>query len=223
VVIKKPLVLNDAQLDHLLDTISGHRLEDIVLIALATGARIGEVLGLLWANIDYDARELHITGAVKRNQHEKPGGGFTYEVIRDRFTKTKDERTQHLPDSVAAVFRRCWERQQQARREAGKAWKEQGLVFTDDRGGPLNPNTIGNAFTHLARQSGLPPGFSPHNLRHSATSFLIKQGEHEHTIMQVLGHRNPRTTARYGLVLEEVSRDALDKHAERLSRQRGAK
>jgi hypothetical protein len=41
--------------------------------------------------------------------------------------------------------------------------------------------------------------------------------------MEVLGHKNIRTTARYGTVLPEVTRDALDKHAERLTRRRSTK
>jgi len=41
--------------------------------------------------------------------------------------------------------------------------------------------------------------------------------------MQIVGHRNPATTARYGTVLPEVSRDALDKHSQRLTRRKGAK
>jgi integrase len=52
---------------------------------------------------------------------------------------------------------------------------------------------------------------------------LIKLGGHQHTIMEILGHRNLRTAERYGRVLSDVTREALDKHAERLSRRRGAK
>jgi integrase len=223
VPFKKPFALNDAQLDKLLDGIAGDPLEDIVLVALATGARIGECLGLLWANIDYAARELHITGAVKRNKLDQPDGTRPYVIRRAKYTKTKDERSQHLPNSLADVFRARWERQQEQRKAAGTAWKEQGLVFTDEQGGPLNPNTVSHDFTKLAKHIGMPPDLHFHSLRHSCATFLIKQGEQQRTVMEVLGHRNVATAARYGVVLPEVSRDALDKHAERLSRRRGVK
>jgi integrase len=223
VVVKKPLALNEPQLDRLLEIISGDPYEDIILVALATGARISECLGLLWANIDRDAHELHITGAVKRFRPDPPQDGRAYDIRRDRYTKTKDERTQHLPSALEAVFDRRWQRQQDARKTAGTAWKEQGLIFTDAQGGPLSPHHVSYQFTKLAKRAGLPPGFSFHNLRHSAVTFLIKQGEQTRTIMEIVGHRSAATTDRYGTVLPEVSRDALDKHSERLTRRRGAK
>ncbi|HEY3231468.1 MAG TPA: tyrosine-type recombinase/integrase, partial [Roseiflexaceae bacterium] len=173
--------------------------------------------------IDSEAQELHITGAVKRLRLDTPKGERTYTVARDRYTKTKDERTQHQPGALAAVFHRRWQRQQQERTDAGSAWLEQGLIFTDAHGGPLSPHTVSAYFTRLAKRAGLPPGFSFHNLRHACATFLIKQGEHQRTVMEILGHRNPATAARYGTVLPEVSRDALNKHSQRLTRRGGEK
>jgi integrase len=223
VVLKKPLVLSEAQFDRLLQVISGDPLEDVVLVGLATGARISECLGLLWANIDHGAHELHITGAVKRFKLDQPQDGRAYQVRRDRYTKTKDERLQHLPEALAAIFTRRWERQQLERTAAGSAWREQGLVFTDAHGGPLSPHTVSSTFTRLAQRAGLPPGFTFHNLRHSCATFLIKQGEQPRVVMEILGHRDPATAQRYGIVLPEVSRDALDKHSQRLTRRGGVK
>jgi integrase len=221
VIEQKPLVLSEGQLDRLLEIISGDPLEDVVKVALSTGARIGECLGLLWANIDYDAKELHITGAVKRYRLDQPQDGTSYAVARDRYTKTKDERDQYLPEPLASVFRARWKRQQDMRKAAGTAWREQGLIFTDAQGGPLNPNTVSHNFDKIVKRAGLPRGFSFHNLRHACATFLIKQGEQQRTVMEILGHRNERTTLRYGTVLPEVSREALDKHSQRLTRRGG--
>ena len=223
VIVKKPLVLNETQLNRLLETIASHSMEDLILVALATGARISECLGLLWSNIDAETKELHITGAVKRYKLDEPDGKRNYGVRRDRYTKTKDERTQHLTSPIAMVFQERWQRQRQQRQHAGAAWKEHGLIFTDAHGYPLSPNAVSKEFTHIAKRAGLPPGFSFHNLRHSCATFLIKQGEQQRTVMEILGHRNVQTTARYGTVLPEVSRDALDKHSEHLTHRRRAK
>jgi integrase len=220
VVQKRPPSLSEAQLDRLLDTISGHPLEPLVLVALGTGLRISELLGLLWAGVSYDTHELHITGAIKE---WKRGPDAPYELVRDTYTKTRDERTTYLAEGVADAFRRQWERQQQQRQQAGSAWQMTGLVFTDDQGRMLNPRGTSRRFKALATRAGLPLDFTFHSLRHSAATFLIKQGEQQRTVMEVLGHKNIRTTARYGTVLPEVTRDALDKHAERLTRRRSAK
>lgn len=222
VVQKHPPSLTDAQLARLLDTIAGDPLEDLVLVALGTGMRISECLGLLWSNVDYDAHELHITGAMKKRKRDEPRDGRTYEVIRESLTKTKEERTTYLTEAIADVFRGRWKRQQQDRQAAGSAWKERGFVFTDEYGAPLDPNKTSRHFKKIAKRASLPHDFTFHSLRHSCATFLIKQGEHQRTIMQVLGHRDIRTTAKYGTVLDEVTRDALDKHSQRLNRRRGA-
>jgi hypothetical protein len=52
---------------------------------------------------------------------------------------------------------------------------------------------------------------------------LIKGGAGERVLMQAIGHKNPRNSARYGQVLEEVTNAALDQHAQRLTRRGGEK
>src|SRR5581483_1363429 len=96
-------------------------------------------------------------GAVKRDKTDQPDGTRAYTVRRDRYTKTKDERLQHLPAALADIFKRRWKMQQEQRKAAGGAWKEQGLVFTNEHGGPLNPNTVSMEFSRLAKLGGLPP------------------------------------------------------------------
>lgn len=219
VIQKKPPALSDAQLARLLDVLAGDSLEEIVLVALGTGCRISEVLGILWANVDYETEELHITGAIKCRPLD--GRDAPYRLIREA-VKTKDERTTHLSAPVAEALKARHKRQQQERREAGASWQEQGLVFTDAHGGPLRPPTISSRFGQRARQANLPPGFTFHGLRHDAASGIIKQGGHQRVVMEVLGHKSIQTSARYGQV-SEASRDALDKIGQRLTRRRGAK
>jgi site-specific recombinase XerD len=124
---------------------------------------------------------------------------------------------------VATALRARWQRQHKDRRAAGAAWEERGLVFTDAHGRPLDLIKTTKQFKQLAKRAQLPPEFTFHGLRHSCATFLIKQGENVRTVMEILGHRNIRTTMRYGQVLPEVSRDALAKHGQRLTRRRGAK
>jgi integrase len=223
VIERKPIVLSDAQLDRLLDVIQGDPLEPLVIIALGTGVRIGEALGILWADIDRDRREIQITGAVKRRKRDQPQDSAKYELVRDNLTKTKDERVVPVSPTVDEAFQMLWQRQQRQHQGAGDTWEEQGLVFTDDRGGPLDPRDTSRRFKALAEKAGAPPGFTFHGLRHSCAAFLIKQGEHQRTIMEILGHRNLRTAQRYGTVLPGVTRDALDKHSQRLNRRGSAK
>jgi site-specific recombinase XerD len=59
----------------------------------------------------------------------------------------------------------------------GGAWQMTGLVLTDDQGRMLHPRGTSRRFKSLATRAGLPPNFTFHSLRHSAATFLIKQGE----------------------------------------------
>ncbi len=223
IIEKKPLVLTEVQLDRLLDSIASDPIEPLVLVALGTGFRISECLGLLWANVDYEASELHITGALKRHRSDQDKRGERYVLVRESYDKTRGQRTTHMAADVADAFRMQWDRQQKQREAAGAAWKERAFVFTDEYGQPLDPTRMSQRFKQLAIRAGLPREFHFHSLRHSCATFLIKQGVHQRTIMEILGHRNLRTAERYGRVLSDVTRDALDKHAERLTRRRGAK
>jgi integrase len=92
------------------------------------------------------------------------------------------------------------------------------LVFTDAYGRPLCPSRTSQRFTQLVERAGLPPEIHFHTLRHSCATFLIKQGVHQRTVMEILGHRSLRTAQRYGRVLPEMTRDALGKHGQRLAR-----
>jgi integrase len=223
VIEKKPLVLTEAQLDKLIKTVAGDPIEPLILIALGTGLRISECLGLLWANVDYEANELHITGAIKRHRSDQDKRGERYILVRESYDKTRSQRTTHMAADVADAFRMQWDRQQKKREAAGPAWKERAFVFTDNNGQPLDPTRTTQRFKDLAIRAGLPPEFHFHSLRHSCAAFLIKQGVHQRTIMEILGHRNLRTAERYGQVLPDVTRDALDKHAARLNRRRSVK
>lgn len=71
-------------------------LTDVVIMFAATGARISEVLGLRWADIDFTAKTVVIAGKVNRI----PGGG----MVRDDFTKSKKDRTLSLPDFAISML-----------------------------------------------------------------------------------------------------------------------
>lgn len=218
---KRPPSLSDAQLDRLLTAIVGDPLEPLIHIALGTGARIGELLGLLWSNVLYDEQELHILGALKRQRNTEAEKGKRYILVRESYTKARDQRVTRLSPPVADAFRMARERQHQQWEKAGDAWQTSALVFTDDHGRPLDITRTSKRFTAIAKAAGLPDGFTFHSLRHSCATFLIKGGASQRVLMQALGHKNMRTSARYGQVVEDVTSAALDAHAQRLTRRGG--
>ncbi|HEU5103629.1 MAG TPA: tyrosine-type recombinase/integrase, partial [Roseiflexaceae bacterium] len=126
--------------------------------------------------------------------------------------------TTYLASRVAEALALQRQRQLLLEGKAGAAWESRGLVFTDTHGRPLDPTRMSQRFKQLAKRAGLPPEIHFHSLRHTCSTFLIKQGVHQRTVMEILGHRSLRTAERYGQVLPEVTRDALGKHGQRLAR-----
>ena len=212
---RKPKKVTDAQLDTVLDAVANTRLNIPTRVALGTGMRIGETLGLLWDNVRYDDGELDITGSIKYLQ----GDDNKWFVVR-KSTKDHEERTIPLAASVAQALREQWKLQVELRRKAGANWHEQGLVFTDRVGNPLNPARISEQFTNITKRCKL-VRFTFHSLRHGCVSFLIRQGEHSRVIADLLGHSSTRTTDLYGDA-GGATRGAIDRLDLHINRKRGS-
>lgn len=185
-VEKRPIQpLTKEQVRALLDALIGHRLEALYRVALALGLRRGEILGLLWSEIDLVAGTLRISGALQRVDGK----------LERTPTKTKSSaRELPLPPSLVAVLKAHWTRQQAERLKQGADWQEHGLVFPGAQGRPMEPAGLNQHFTRLKKRIGLPATLRIHDLRHSCATMLLLQGVDARTIADILGHARVSTT-----------------------------
>ena len=179
------------------------RLEGLWVLALSTGLRRGELLGLSWSDIDLDRRQLRVTKALQR----VTGQGLILTETKTR----RGRRSIILPIGTVEALRRHRVRQLEDRRIAGSAWKQTEFVFTSARGTPLDgDNLISRPFARLLEQTGLPP-MRFHDLRHSCASLLLAQGVAPRIVMETLGHsRIAVTLDTYTHVLPALQREAAD-------------
>ena len=201
----KSLTVEQAQ--RLLASAHGHRLELAIRLMLGLGLRRGEVTGLHWRDIDHDAGTLHIRGAVSYT----PETGVVYGA-----TKTPEaKRSFQLPAYLITAIREHQERQAEER--AAMGWKPTPYVFTSVKsGGIMNPVLVYSAFQRIAATAGL-AGFSPHDLRHSAATFLLAEGVKIKRVQSILGHASAATTMDiYAHLLEGDDSDALERLQQRL-------
>jgi integrase len=192
--------LNEEQARWLLEVVRSHRLEALYRIALGLGLRKGEILGLLWEDIDFDAATLRVTGSLQRqNGH-----------LERSATKTDASvRTVALPPILLKILRKHRARQQKERTTCER-WHETGYVFTSTIGTPLEPSNMIRHFKASLRKAGLPKTTRFHDLRHTCATLMIKRGIHARAVMDVLGHAQISTTMNtYAHVLEEVQREAV--------------
>ncbi|HUY73238.1 MAG TPA: tyrosine-type recombinase/integrase [Candidatus Dormibacteraeota bacterium] len=179
------------------------RLEALWVLALSTGLRRGELLGLSWSDIDLERRQLRVTKALQR----VTGKGLVLAETKTRMGR----RSIILPIGTVEALRRHRARQAGDRLIAGSAWSQSDFVFTSARGTPLDgDNMISRPFTRLLERGGL-QAMRFHDLRHSCASLLLAQGVAPRVVMETLGHsRISVTLDTYTHVLPALQREAAD-------------
>lgn len=178
-------ILNADQIASVVTELRGRRGYPETIVALFTGARLGEVLALRWSAVDLDGKTLTIREAM-----EKTKAG-----LRMKPPKTKaGYRTVTLPDVVVDVLRaqRRTALEQRVALGLGKL-PDNALVFPAAEGGPQAPQSLSKAWRRAADDIGL-KGIRFHALRHSHASMLVDAGVDIVTISRRLGHASPAVT-----------------------------
>jgi integrase len=184
----------------LLDAVAVDPLEALYVLAITTGMRQGELLGLKWRDVDLDAAWLRIRVTVR-----KLHGEFIY-------TPPKTERSRRgvaLTAIAVAALRRHQVRQEEAKTTAGLAWQDHDFVFPDAIGGPMEGRyVLRHYFRPMLRRAGLPP-IRFHDLRHTTATLLLGQGIHPKVVAEMLGHTTIGITLdTYSHVLPQMQREA---------------
>lgn len=99
----------------------------------------------------------------------------------------RSRRTIHLAAGTVEVLKEHRRRQIEERLAAGPLWEDQGLVFCNLTGKPLDPGTM-SAVLHRALQKAELPAIRVHDLRHTAATLLLTQGVHPKVVQELLGH-----------------------------------
>lgn len=192
--------LDGAQLRRLVSESKLHPLGPLVAVAATTGLRLGELLGLTWADVDLVAGTL----AVRRSLARSWDGWALSEPKTAR-----SRRTINLPAAAIAALERQHGLQAAARERVGSAWQDRaGLAFTDAVGRPLRPDDVNHAFHRLLEAAGL-PHVPFHGLRHSAATAMLAGGVPLKVVSDQLGHSTITVTAdRYAGVVPAQRREA---------------
>ena len=188
-----------------------HRHGPLFELALRTGLRQGELLGLKWDDLDLDAG--HLT--VRRTLARTPGGAT--------FTDVKTHRSARrisIPAECVTSLRWYHRRQQQDRRDAGPAWRDLRLVFARSTGGPLDAAYVHRNHQILCEVAGVRK-IRFHDLRHSAASLLLERGIELIVVKDLLGHAQINTTVDiYAHVRLRLQRQAIEAMGQALKRGR---
>lgn len=168
-----------------LDAVAAHRLGALFEIAILTGMRRGELVGLRWADVDLAARKLTV-----RVQLVQVNRDVIEQTVK---TKAGQGRVLMLSDrAVAALV--AWQIAQQGERtHAAEAWLDSGRVFTMEDGRALRPNYPRQLFIALRERAGLRRQRF-HDLRHLFASLALSSGEDMGVVAKLMGHSTSQIT-----------------------------
>ncbi len=188
------------------------RIKALIELALFTGMRRGEIVGLKWSDIDFERKRL----SVKRSIY-KPKG----EKALEKEPKSKAGiRTMTIPDRLITTLLQYKQQQDKHIAFLGDLWENRDYIFTEENGYVMNPYTPTKQFDHFLKRHNI-RHLKFHGLRHTSATMLLAGGCDVKTVSVRLGHSDLETTNIYLHALESTDRiasDTFDRFAERVSR-----
>jgi len=184
----------------LIEAAKTDRLGALYAVALASGAREGELLGLRWSDVDWDREAVKIRRTLQRMS-----GAFSFAEPKT----ASSNRTVPLGPSAIGALRRHRVAQALERLAMGTAWQDGDLVFCTEIGTPIDAgNLLSRMHYPLLAASGL-PRVRFHDLRHTAATLLLEAGVHPRVVAERLGHATPALVMNtYGHATERMQKDA---------------
>ena len=197
---KEMAILTPAQLHDLVarlladPRLEAHRLAGLAVVAAYSGARLGELVGLRWSDLDPSAGIWTLQRSIREHKKELT-------IVP---CKTDRSRRVILLGPIATTFLECYKREQALRLlAAGHRVGPDDAVFDDGAGGIWPPHQVSNRWWKMLRQIGFAPPLSVHKLRHLHASLAIGAGVDILTISRRLGHANVNITLDvYGHLLD---------------------
>jgi integrase len=177
------------------------RLEALLVVAITTGMRRGELLALRWKDVDLDRGVLGVTGSLQ---------GASRPTLNIATPKSGKSRSVALGTVAVAALREHRKRQVQEQLLVGSEWRDLGLVFSTEFGDFLSPTTLRLALRRTLTRAGLPT-IRFHDLRHSAATLMLSRGVHPKMASEMLGHSTIAITLDlYSHVTANMQRQAAD-------------
>lgn len=185
----------------------------LVQLAIMTGCRCGELVGLKFSDFDYERNKL----TVERSAYKLPG-----EPIKTKPPKDYEVRTitvnQHCIDLVLLLRA---EKERQAA-ELGAAWIGDEWLFTQWNGEIMNPQTPTKQFSKFLQKNGMKHR-KFHSLRHTSATLLLYGGVNIKQVQERLGHGDISTTNKYLHCIAEADEAAANVLQDMLITQKSSK
>lgn len=194
--------LSDEEVAALLEAAKNNPIEPVIKVALFTGMRQSEILGLTWDAIDFGSGTISVNKQLVRISYRTEGNPFTS-------PKSGKSRTITAAASVMNALRMQKRRQAEAQLKAGPLWSNPfGLVFTTESGEPLSQAFVFRNFQKILQAAGL-ENVHFHGCRHTFAVNSLRAGDDVKTVQGNLGHSTAAFTLdKYAHVTERMKQDS---------------
>jgi len=155
-----------------------------LFVSAHTGMRRGEILGLRWADVQFDEARLSVRQALI---------SVAYEMQMSDVKTGAGRRTIDLDDRTLAILRQSRKAQAEEKLRLGPEYHDSDLVFCRADGDQIHPDLFSQTFDRAVAKSGLPE-ITLHDLRHTHASLLLKAGVPVKVVSERLGHASPAFT-----------------------------
>jgi integrase len=192
-VPKQPIkTFSKSQAIRFLEAVENHRWYPIYILALTTGMRQGEILGLRWEDVDFGNKTLSINQTV-----QDVGGHVT-------ITQPKTKTSKRIVALSEFALQTLKEHQDQVRINSG-------LLFTTSNETPISPRNLLRHFYKALKKADVPK-IRFHDLRHTAATFLLKENVHPKIVQEMLGHSTITLTLdTYSHIIPDIQKEAAKK------------
>jgi len=159
----------------------------LILLALTTGMRESEILGLMWADVDFSQKTIRVTHQIK---------GEGYKATFADVKTSSGRRTISLSDKDIELLKRQLDQHTTAL-SVNPSFKDLDLVFALDNGNPIPRKNLTKSLKLALQEAGISKPFTFHSLRRTSATLIYLKDPNIRMIQERLGHSEVRTTLSY--------------------------
>ncbi|WML35672.1 site-specific integrase [Clostridium sp. OS1-26] len=195
----------------LINYLEGHRLKMLLAMALGTGMRQGELLGLKWSDIAFDNNTVSINKSIKLVYVVTKNGSRESKII-EQTPKTKNSiRTIPVPSKVMDELKQYKEFQNQEKINNKDLYLDNNIVFATELGAYLDSRYLTKRYTSILKKADIPYK-KFHSLRHTYCTRLFEAGIPIKIVQMLMGHGDIKTTMNiYTHVMPDEKIKAVEK------------
>lgn len=183
--VQLPLTLSEAK--HYLQFFRSNEIDAVIHLALYTGMRRGEIVGLNWSDISYEDKTISINRTAVETTFIRPDGSSYTQLVLNPPKTPHSKRKVPITDPVLQALKRQQLKQNKQKLKAGQHWQESGAIFTTEIGTRIFPSNVYHMYSRSLKNSDL-RYVRFHDLRHTVAVLALDGQVPVEQISRLLGH-----------------------------------